>query len=148
MATSLTAQIHHFTGSAHHHIVALADAIAANSWSAASAIVERVAGLKLTASISNLVNSSREAAVSFIERAETELPPDAIKFIFGGVLSGVGGLALAEAAGLSVALGVSILSVKLIAIVLLLWGLSIALPALGRVALKKLRLFETGLSDD
>lgn len=108
MATSLTMQIHHFTGSAHHHIVAFADALAANSWSAASAIVDKVADLKLTASISNLVNSSREAAVSFIERVETALPPDAIKFIFGGVLSGVGGAALAEATGLAVALGVSV----------------------------------------
>lgn len=148
MATSLTTQIHHFTGSAHHHIVALTDAFAANNWSAASAVVEKVAALKLTASIANLVNSSREAAVSFIERAKIELPPDAIKFIFGGVLSGVGGAALAEAAGLAVALGVSILSVQLIAVVLLLWGLSIALPALGRVALKKLHLFEARLSDD
>lgn len=148
MATSLTAHIHHFTGSAHHHVVALADAIAANNWSAANAIVDKVASLKLTVSISNLVNSSREAAVSFIERAETELPSDVVKIIFGGVLSGVGGVALAEAAGLSVVLGVSILTVKLIAIILLLWGLSIALPAIGRAALKKMPLFKGMLSDD
>jgi hypothetical protein len=148
MSTSLNTQIHHFTGSAHHHIVALADALAANSWSAASAIVDRVADLKLTASISNLVNSSREAMVSFVHDVEAKLPPDAIKFIFGGVLSGVGGAALAEAAGLAVALGVTVLSVKLIAIVLLLWGLAIILPALWRIAMNKLDLFKDKFSDD
>lgn len=145
MSTSLNTQVQHFVGSAHQHMVALADAIATNSWSAANAVIDRVADLKLTASIANLVNSSREAAVSFIHRVEEELPPDGIKYIFGGVLSGVGGAALAEAAGLAVALGVSILSIKLIAIILLLWGLSITLPALWRIAVKKLDLFENKL---
>ena len=142
MSTSLNTQIHHFTGSAHRHIVALSDALAANNWRAASAIVDRVADLDLTLSISNIVNSSREAATSFIARVEDELPPDAIKFVFGGVLSGVGGAALAEAAGLAVALGVTVLSVKLIALVLLMWGLSIALPALWRVTRNKFELFK------
>ena len=148
MTTSLNAQVDHFVGSSHHHFVAMADALAARNWNAASAIVDRVAGLKLTASISNLVNSSREAAASFIERVEAELPPDAIKFIFGGVLSGVGGAALAEAAGLAVALGVTVLSVKVIAIALLLWGLSITLPALWRIAMKKLDLLKGKFADD
>jgi hypothetical protein len=148
MTTSLNAQVHHFVGSSHHHFVAMADALAARNWNAASAIVDRVADLKLTASIANLVNSSREAAASFIERVEAELPPDAIKFTFGGVLSGVGGAALAEAAGLAVALGVTVLSVKVIAIALLLWGLSITLPALWRIAMNKLDLFKGKFADD
>lgn len=148
MATSLSIHIDHFTSAAHSHIVGLADAIATNSWSAASAIVDRVADLKLTASIANLINSSREAAVSFVERAEAELPPDAVKFIFGGVVSGVGGAAIAEAAGLAAWIGIGVLSVKLIAIALLLLGLSIALPALWRVAISKLELFKEKFSGD
>ncbi len=86
--------------------------------------------------------------VSFVQRVEAKLPTDAIKFIFDGVLSGIGGVALAEAAGLAVALGVTVLSVKLIAIVLLLWGLAITLPALWRISMNKLDLFKGQFWDD
>lgn len=148
MATSLDSQIRHFIGSNHQNIVALSSAVSAHNWSAVSTVVERVSNLEVTASIANLVNSSPAALEDFVARMERKFPPDAIKFVFGGVLSGVGGAVLAEAAGFAIALGISIVSAQIIAIALLLWGISIALPALWRITLEKLQQSRESFSDE
>ncbi|WLI89667.1 hypothetical protein Q4S45_00685 [Massilia sp. R2A-15] len=138
MATSLEGQIRHFVGSNHQNIVALSSAISANNWGAVRSVVDRVSNLEVTASIANLINSSTAAFEDFVARLKAKFPPDAIKIVFGGVLGGVGGAALTEAAGLAIALGISVVSVEIIAIAMLLWGISMALPAIWRMAHEKL----------
>lgn len=146
MATSLDNLITHFRNSNQQNIIAAGEALANGNFEAFESVVNRVAQLEVTASISNRVNSSSAALKEFLVKVESEFDPQAIKFVFGGVLSGVGGAVLAEAAGLAAAVGVSVLMVEVIAVVLILWGLSIMLPIIWRLALDKIHEAKQSLS--
>jgi hypothetical protein len=135
---TLDQQLQHFARVNSHNILAAGEALANGSIDVFKKLSDRVASMEITASIANLVNSSRDSFKGFVARFEGLFPADARKFIFGTVLSGVGGVMLAEAAGLAAILGISTLSVGVIAIGLLLWGLSMSFPAIWGLAMKKL----------
>lgn len=135
---TLDQQLQHFARVNSHNILAAGEALANGSIDLFKRVSNRVAAMEITASIGNLVNSSRESFKGFVARFEGFFPADARKFIFGTILSGIGGAMLAEAAGLAAILGISTVSVGVIAVGLLLWGLSMSYPALWDLALKKL----------
>ena len=138
MEPSIDAMLRHFNGVNAANISQFGLALSNGNWNDLRAINTRVAGMSATVSITSFLNSSREGLRQFVAKAEREFDPEALKFLFGGVLSGVGGAALAEAAGLAAAIGVSIVAVEVIAVVLLLWGLSLTLPAIWKRAMAKI----------
>ncbi len=90
----------------------------------------------------------KSIATEFFAVVESKFSSEAIKFVFGSILIGPSGFALAEGFGLATAIGVSVLTVKVIAIILLFMGLYIAIPILWKRAMdtikentKNLKLF-------
>lgn len=137
--------IRHFHSSNQTNIFAAGNAFLDGNINSLKKIVDHVSQLELTASISTLINSSTVATRDFIGEIELIFDPQAIKFIFGGILLGIGGAALAEAAGLAIAVGISVFSIQIVAIVLLMWGLSITLPIVFKNALMKMRELKDGI---
>jgi len=142
MNQQLQVYCEHFRRAASNEIVAAADALTQADWGQFREVIDRVSKVKMTASIANALNTSSSNTKEFVEEIESRFDSSGVKFLFGSVLSGIGGCALAEAAGLAVALGVSVLTVEVVAIALVLWGLSISLPSLWKRAMERIR--ETG----
>lgn len=137
MTSSIDSMLTHFRHVAANQISQFGVAVSQRNWQGARTILDNVSSLNVTVGIRNVVSSSREGFRSLIDELERKFPPDALRLLFGGVMSGVGGAMLTEVAGLAVALGVSLLAIELIALVLLLWGLALALPAVYRLALDR-----------
>lgn len=138
MTKSLNQHIQHFVNSNQQTIISAGQSLSSGSLAAFESLVSRVSNLEVTKSISNMVNSSSTAFSDFMTNFEERFDGRAIKFVFGGVLSGIGGVAIAEAAGLAVALGISVLSVQVIALALIILGLNMMLPNIWEIAKERI----------
>jgi hypothetical protein len=138
MTTSLDSQIRLFIGSNHQNIVALASSVATNSWSAVNSLVDRVGKLEITASITNLINSSQAAGREFSATMQAKFPPEVLEALGGVIVTGMGGFLLNQAAAFAALLSITLLSAQIIAIALLLIGLQIVFPSIWTIALQKI----------
>lgn len=135
MNTSLNTSLSHFLSSQTASITAAAEAVSKGDWGSLGNLIDRVSQSKAAEAVTNLVNSSSDA----FKTLQSKFKPEAFKFLFGAVLSGMGGCMLVEAAGLAAAIGISVMSTYVIACLLILWGLSIAFPAVWNMTLEKLK---------
>jgi hypothetical protein len=138
VSTAIDRSMAHFRASNARSIAVAGGAFAAGNWQDVREVLRDVVSSATVASISALVNTSRPNLNEFVTKAGVELDSKSLKFLFGTSLVGIGAGALAETAGLAVALGVTVLTIEVVGVVLLLWGLSIALPILWQRALEKM----------
>lgn len=148
MSIALESRIRQFIHSSHQDVVAVGKLLTEGNWGQIGAVVERVSARPALASIASTVNASTTHLKEFIDRIQSSFEPQALKFVFGGVLAGVGGGMLAEAAGLALALGVSVFTVEIVAIALLLYGVSLALPAVWKLATEKFKQVDESIRWD
>ncbi len=138
MSESLEKLMHHFRQVHAKDLITAGESVSKQSWDSLTGVILSVSGSKAVAAISNAVNSSSDNLKSLIENLRSRFKPEHWKLIFGTVLTGIGGAALAESVGLAAALAISVLSVKVLACILILWGLSIVLPTIWDAATSKL----------
>ena len=139
MTTTLDNLMQHFRNSNQKSIIDAGEAVANGNFDAFQSVVDRVVTLPVITSISNLINTSSAARKGFLDKVKMDFDPEAMRVFFGVGVLGIGGGALAEAITLAAALGISVLTVKVIAGALLLWGLLIILPVIYGRALEMLR---------
>ena len=118
-------------------ILGAASAIEGADMGRLDGIFERLRAHPLTASVRDSVNSASENFDSFVGEVKKNVP--AGKFIFGAGILGMGVGALVNAAGVAAALGLAVISVEVIAIVIILYGISIMVPTLLKSAVEKLQ---------
>ncbi|WP_156648973.1 hypothetical protein [Massilia sp. Leaf139] len=140
MGTSVKTHLDHFVASNHRNMVAFADALASFDAAAMRSVIDRIAESKLVTSTANLLNTSSAALGEFIERFKGA--SDFTKMIAGLSMTGGGAMLWADAAVIvmqgAVSAGIAVLSIKVVAALLILYGISIALPALWRLIRRKL----------
>lgn len=116
--------IQQFAASMRGEIIAAANSLQSGNTASFDQIVARVENHALVKQISSFVNSSTASFNQFMDEL-SEISP-----LVGGFISaGVGGAMLAEAAGIAAALGITLVSAKLIAILLIIYGIYLAVPA-------------------
>jgi predicted phage tail protein len=130
---SLSTLLDHFTSVQSNEIARAGDAILKNDWNQLQAIAGVISRSEITTSIHDLVSSSKASFSELVGKFESTFDPDVWKFIAGGVMMGVGGAALAEV-GLGAALTLSTLTIQVLAVALLLWGLSLCLGVIWKRA--------------
>lgn len=138
MSQTLDKMLAHFRQVHVRDLVEAGKTVSENSWSSLSSVLDRVSESKAVTAISNLISSSADALRELVKKLKSRFKPEHWKLITGTVLVGVGGAALAESVGLAAALAISVLSVKVLACLLILWGLSIVLPTVWDVAKSRL----------
>ena len=145
MNSSINQQIQHFYSSSKSSIIAAGEAAAKSDWSFFKEISQNIARSKPVECITNTLNSSKEAFRSLLNSMSGFL--DSANFIRGAIGCGIGGGMLAEVAGLSAAFGISILTVEVIAIALILWGIFTCFPALWNMVKNKFeKVFDEALT--
>lgn len=118
-------------------ILGAAGAIESGDMGRLDGIFSRLREHPLTASVRDSVNSASENFDSFVGEVKQNAP--AGKFIFGAGVLGMGVGALVNAAGVAAALGLAVISVEVIAIVIILYGISIMVPTLLKHAVERLQ---------
>lgn len=141
MSTSVKTHLDHFVASNHKNMTAFADALAKFDGAAINELIDRVAESKLVVGTTNLLNTSSAALGEFIDKLRQKI--DSSKIIAGLTISAAGSIMWLEAAAIAtvqaaVGAGIVVLSLKVVAVLLILYGLSIALPALWRLIRSRL----------
>ncbi|MGZ8376523.1 MAG: hypothetical protein ACXWZS_09745 [Gemmatirosa sp.] len=124
-SASLDKQVQHFLDVSKTEIRAAGEALLNARMDVFERLVERVSSARITQHITNRVTSCREDLDAFMAKLSN---PAFWSFLKGSVLAGVGGGILSEAVAIAGFLGISILSAKVIGIVMILYGLSVVLP--------------------
>ena len=127
---SLRTLLDHFTSVQSKEIARAGDAILNGDWNGFQAIAGAASESEIVASIHDLVTSSKASFDELIRELESTFDPQVWKFICGGVMIGVGGGALAATGGLAAALTLTTLTIQILAIALILWGLSLVLSVI------------------
>lgn len=131
-------KIHYFVAASRSEIVSGVDAIMNKDYSGLSSLHQRLSESSIVTNIGNIVNTSKAGMDEFFAAVTRILDDEALRFLVGGVLGGVGGGILAEAAGLAAVVGVSVLGAQLIAAILILVGLYLC----GTAIWKKIKSME------
>jgi hypothetical protein len=143
MTTShLGLHLDHFLATTKEEMMRAGAALSEGNLDGFKETLARVEQSQIAQQITRLVNNSKAAVQELIARIEASAP--GLKVILGGTLAGVGGAAMADAVALASALGISIISAELIAIILVMLGIYYAVPAAWQLALSK---FRTALPD-
>lgn len=129
METSIERLFDHFNSVGARYISQFGVAVSADDWDGARSLVDRVSRLAVTSSITNLINSSRNSLRQFVDKVVGETDSEPLKFLVGATVCGMGGVAFA---------GTSIVAVKVVAVLLLLWGFLTAYSALQNIGLRQI----------
>src|SRR6185503_15927401 len=120
---SLKTLLDHFTSVQSKAIVRAGDAILNSEWKEFQAIADAISDSEIVTSIHDVVTSSQARFDELLR----DLDPQVLKAMKGLLMMGVGGGALAESASLAAVLTVSTLTIEILAIALILWGLALSL---------------------
>jgi hypothetical protein len=120
---SLKTLLDHFTSVQSKAIVRAGDAILNSEWKEFQAIADAISDSEIVTSIHDVVTSSQARFDELLR----DLDPQVLKAMKGLLMMGVGGGALAESASLASVMTVSTLTIEILAIALILWGLALSL---------------------
>jgi hypothetical protein len=141
--TLLKNRLSHFVSSNLENISNFSGAMANLDGAAVSNLVSRVSNSETVAGIVNLLNTNSSAAQDFI--AELTRGGKLARFITGMSVSSAGALLGANAASIAASfqiagsVALTVFSIEVVAVLLLLYGLSIAFPELANIIVSRFK---------